>query len=125
MSTPYKLLGGEEGVKALSDRFYDIMDTHPEYEPIRKLHPEDLSSSRRKFFMFLSGWLGGPDLYVQERGHPMLRRRHLPFKITAIERDLWMDCMQQALKKTEAPEAFKAELTASFQRTADHMQNAN
>ena len=65
---------------ALVDRFYDLMDETPEFYVIRKLHPQDLAGSREKLFMFLSGWLGGPPLYVEKHGHPMLRARHLPFR---------------------------------------------
>jgi hemoglobin len=78
--TPYELLGGESTVRAFVDRFYDLMDEVPEYFVIRKLHPADLGGSREKLFMFLSGWLGGPQLYVEKYGHPMLRARHLPLR---------------------------------------------
>ena len=79
--TPYARLGGEAPVFALVDAFYDLMDTAPEFYGIRKLHPESLDGSRSKLKKFLSGWLGGPQLYVQEFGNPMLRARHLPFAI--------------------------------------------
>jgi hemoglobin len=85
--TPYALIGGAAPVRALIDRFYDLMDTVPEYYVIRKLHPADLSGSRNKLYMFLSGWLGGPPLYTDKFGHPMLRARHLPFAIGIAERD--------------------------------------
>src|SRR5687768_1508105 len=93
----YDLLGGESGVRTLVDRFYDLMDTLPEAAAVRALHPADLTDSRAKLFKFLSGWLGGPPLYVQEYGHPMLRARHLPFPIGEPERNAWMLCMTQAL----------------------------
>jgi hemoglobin len=92
--TAYSLIGGEASVARLCDRFYELMDaTVPQFATIRALHPADLQSSRDKLFMFLSGWLGGPDLYVQNIGHPMLRRRHLPFAIGEDERDQWVACM--------------------------------
>ncbi|MGA7949976.1 MAG: group II truncated hemoglobin, partial [Thiobacillaceae bacterium] len=88
--TPYDVVGGDAGVRRLVDRFYDLMDELPEAYAIRKLHPEDLSGSRDKLYWFLSGWLGGPQHYVERFGHPFLRARHLPFSIGATERDQWL-----------------------------------
>jgi hemoglobin len=99
------------------------MDTLPEAYGIRKLHPADLASSRDKLFMFLSGWLGGPALYVENYGHPRLRARHLPFPIGGSERDQWMLCMEQAMRDTGIDESLRADLSGAFSRTADHMQN--
>ena len=76
---PYDLLGGDATVRRLVDRFYDLMDSVPEHYVIRKLHPADLAGSREKLYLFLSGWLGGPQLYAEKFGHPMLRARHLPY----------------------------------------------
>ncbi|MEJ2060022.1 MAG: group II truncated hemoglobin [Gammaproteobacteria bacterium] len=121
--TPYQLLGGETGIRTLVNRFYELMDTLPEAWEIRKLHPDDLSGSREKLFKFLSGWLGGPSLYIQEYGHPMLRRRHLPFPIGDRERDQWMMCMRQTREEQVADEQLRAQLLDAFQRTADHMRN--
>lgn len=75
----YARLGGEQAVRRLVDRFYDLMETLPEARKIRDLHPADMAGSRDKLFKFLSGWLGGPSLYIEEYGHPRLRARHLPF----------------------------------------------
>ncbi len=121
--TPYEHLGGETGVRTLVDRFYDLMESLPEAEEIRALHPEMLSSSRDKLFKFLSGWLGGPPLYMQEYGHPMLRARHLPFPISESERDAWMLCMTRALEGADIDSLLRQQLLASFLRTADHMRN--
>jgi hemoglobin len=85
---PYDSLGGNAAVRRLVDRFYDLMDSVPEYYVIRKLHPADLAGSREKLYLFLSGWLGGPPLYAEKYGHPMLRARHLPFAIGLAERDV-------------------------------------
>ena len=120
---PYDLIGGEAAVRRLIDRFYDLMDETPEYYPVRKLHPEDLSGSREKLFMFLSGWLGGPPLYAEKHGHPMLRARHLPFAIGVEERDQWMACMVRAMRETEVPEALREGLEKAFFKTADWMRN--
>jgi hemoglobin len=121
--TPYDLLGGEAGVRALVDRFYDLMDTLPEAAEIRALHPADLAGSRTKLFKFLCGWLGGPPLYVREYGHPMLRARHLPFPIAEAERDAWMLCMTRALAERPLDPMLRQQLTAALFRTADHMRN--
>jgi hemoglobin len=121
--SPYERLGGEPAVRKLVDRFYELMDTLPEAEAIRALHPADLAGSRDKLFKFLSGWLGGPPLYIEEFGHPRLRARHLPFPIGAAERDAWLECMEQALAETEMEELLRAHLLQSLRKTADHMRN--
>lgn len=122
-ATPYQALGGEAGVRRLVDRFYDLMDELPEAWGIRKLHPEDLSSSRDKLFWFLSGWLGGPQLYAERFGHPRLRARHLPFPIGEAERDQWLMCMRQALDEQCDDAALKARLWEAIAGLADHMRN--
>jgi hemoglobin len=121
--SPYERLGGEEAVRGLVDRFYDLMDTLPEAADIRALHPEDLSGSRDKLFMFLSGWLGGPPLYQMEYGHPRLRARHLPFPIADEERDAWLLCMERALAETQMDAMLRAHLLQALRNTADHMRN--
>jgi hemoglobin len=121
--TAYEMLGGETGVRALVDRFYALMDTLPEAWEIRKLHPEDLCGSADKLFMFLSGWLGGPSLYMERYGHPRLRARHLPFPIGVRERDQWMLCMRTALEEQVADEALRSKLIESLANTADFMRN--
>ena len=121
--TPYVLIGGEAAVRKLCEKFYELMDTVPQFAPIRALHPADLEHSRDKLFMFLSGWLGGPDLYVQHIGHPMLRRRHLPFAIGEAERDQWVACMFLAMESTGVDEPLRDKLLAAFFSTADFMRN--
>ncbi len=121
--TPYELLGGETGVRQLVDRFYDLMDTLPEATGIRALHAANLTGARDKLFKFLSGWLGGPPLYMEEYGHPKLRARHLPFPIGEAERDAWMLCMGRALDETVLEPLVREQLKAAFFRTADHMRN--
>src|SRR5687768_17629137 len=120
---PYDILGGEAAVRRLVDRFYDLMDETPEYYVIRKLHPQDLSGSREKLFMFLTGWLGGPPLYVEKHGHPMLRARHLGFSIGVPERDAWLACMKQAMADCEVEPKLKDFLLQSLSGTADWMRN--
>lgn len=121
--TPYALLGGDAGVRRLVDCFYDLMDGVPEYHGIRKLHPQDLAGSREKLYLFLSGWLGGPPLYIDKYGHPMLRARHLPFAIGIAERDAWLACMLQAMEDTGVEETLRGALLKAFYGTADWMRN--
>ena len=122
-TTPFVRLGGEGGVRALVDRFYDLMDLEPAYAEIRAMHPGTLDGSRDKLFWFLCGWLGGPDLYVQRHGHPRLRARHLPYAIGIRERDQWMACMIQALHEQQVDESLAERLAESFFGTADWMRN--
>lgn len=121
--TPYEMLGGETALRALVDRFYDLMLLEPGFAELRAMHPEDLSGSRDKLFWFLSGWLGGPGLYQEKFGHPRLRARHLPFTIGAVERDQWVKCMVQAMAEQGVDEALRLKLGVSFFNTADFMRN--
>ena len=121
--TPYELLGGADGVRTLVERFYQIMDTLPEAARIRALHPADLGGSTDKLYKFLSGWLGGPALYVEEFGHPMLRARHLPFPIETADRDVWLLCMKHALDEVKLEPLARMQLDQAFYKTADHMRN--
>ncbi len=122
-TTPYQQLGGDAGVRALVDRFYDLMDLQAEYALIRELHPQTLDSSRDKLYLYLSGWLGGPNLYIERYGHPMLRARHLPYAIGLAERDQWMACMGQAMTDCVVGQALAATLQQAFVGTADWMRN--
>lgn len=121
--TPYELLGGESKVKELVDRFYDHMDNLSETRPIREMHAQSLKGSREKLFLFLSGWLGGPDLYVQKYGHPRLRRRHMPFSIGDSEAEQWLLCMEKALDDMSISGDLRHFLSRSFRQTALHMRN--
>jgi hemoglobin len=121
--TPYERVGGEAGVRALVERFYDLMDLDPAYVGIRALHAPTLDSAREKLFLFLSGWLGGPPLYVEKYGHPALRARHLPFPIGIAERDQWLACMRRALADCGVADAEIAALMPAFFQTADWMRN--
>ena len=123
IETPYVRIGGEAAVRQLCKTFYQIMSNTPQTKLIRDLHPDDIQSSEDKLFKFLSGWLGGPDLFVQEYGHPRLRARHLPFSIGIEERDQWLYCMAQALKTMDLETIFAEQLMSSFVQTADFMRN--
>lgn len=119
----YQRIGGEAKVRELVQRFYQLMDELPEAHRIRKMHHISLKGAEDKLFMFLSGWMGGPQLFVEKFGHPRLRQRHLPFAIGDVERDQWMLCMTQALQDVVEDEALRKELTAAFQKVADFMRN--
>src|SRR3954471_14053652 len=121
--TPYELLGGDAGIRQLVNRFYDLMDTAPEAATIRALHATSLKASREKLYMYLTGWTGGPQLYVERHGHPRLRMRHFPFSIGERERDEWLWCMGRALSEHEIPDALRADLWAKLRGLADHMRN--
>lgn len=121
--TPYELIGRETGVRKLVERFYQIMDEDPDVYGIRQLHPQDLTQSIEKLFKFLSGWLGGPQLYIEEYGHPRLRARHLPFPIGPKERDQWLKCMYQAMEDLKIDAKVQIHLKQAFSQTANHMQN--
>ena len=121
--TPYDRLGGAHAVRQLVTRFYQLMDELPEAHDIRVMHPAELSSSREKLFEFLSGWLGGPPLYMERRGHPRLRLRHMPFAIDSRARDAWMLCMRRALEESAADPMLREMLLSAFSRMADHLRN--
>jgi hemoglobin len=122
-TTPYALLGGETAVRHLVKRFYALMDHLPETQAIRRLHPADLSRSEEKLFMFLSGWLGGPQLFIEKYGHPRLRQRHLPFPIGTNEAAQWMVCMRGALAETTTNETLRNQLEQALTELALHMRN--
>ena len=122
-ATPYEWVGGDARVRARVDRFYDLMDLEPAYRELRAAHGSTLDEARDKLHWFLSGWLGGPDLYIERFGHPRLRMRHMPFSIGILERDQWVACMHQAMTEVQLDPALIERLTESFMRTADWMRN--
>lgn len=118
---PYDAIGGEAGVRGLVDRFYDaIAATSP---VLREMHPEDDRESRDKLFEFLSGWLGGPQLYVAKRGHPRLRMRHAPFPIDQEGVEEWLRCMESAIDGGAIGEPLRGFLMERFTHTAHFMRN--
>ena len=126
-STFFELLGGEEQgmetLRNLVETFYDIMDSDPKAQPIRAMHPADLTSAREKLFMFLTGWTGGPQLYIERYGHPMLRKRHLPFAVDESARDQWMYCMIKAMHQLKMDETLMTKLAEQLYGVADFMRN--
>ena len=122
-SSLYEMIGGETGLKALVNRFYDLMDSSVEAEKIRSFHPKSLNGSREKLFMFLSGWSGGPQLYMERFGHPRLRMRHMQFSIGTVERDQWLWCMDKALGESGLDPRVVEYLRVRFAEVADAMRN--
>lgn len=122
-SSLYEMIGGETRLRALVNRFYDLMDSSVEAEKIRNFHPKSLKGSREKLFMFLSGWSGGPQLYMERFGHPRLRMRHMPFSIGTVERDQWLWCMNKALDERGLDPRVVEFLKVRFAEVADAMRN--
>lgn len=128
--TPFAWIGGEERVKALVERFYDLMDLEPGYTALRAAHAGPLDNARQRLFWFLCGWLGGPQYYTERVGHPRLRMRHMAEHngsvsgaIGILERDQWLACMDQAMCEIAVDEALRTRLKVSFFQTADWMRN--
>ena len=121
--THYELMGGHEGIRHLVDRFYDLMDSSPEAANVRALHAQSLKASREKLYLYLTGWTGGPPVYVEKYGHPRLRARHLPFAIGARERDEWLWCMDRAMDEQPMPDDLRVALRQKLHELADFMRN--
>lgn len=125
--TFFELLGGEEKgiehIRQLVETFYDIMDSDPKAQGLRAMHPADLTSAREKLFMFLTGWTGGPQLYIERYGHPMLRKRHLPFAVDESARDQWMYCIIKAMHQLGYDDELIKKLATQLYGVADFMRN--
>ena len=124
-TTTYAQLGGEAAIHALVNRFYELMDTLPEAYTVRQLHPESLAGSATSLFEYLSGWFGGPALYVAKKGHPRLRMRHAPYAVGPVVRDEWMLCMTQALTEQVTDIALRDQLIHTFDQMATHLINTD
>jgi hemoglobin len=126
-ATFFELLGGEANgignIRLLVETFYDIMDSDPKVIPLRAMHKADLTEAREKLFMFLTGWTGGPQLYIERYGHPMLRARHLPFPIDESARDQWMYCMIKAMHQLNYEDELMKKLANQLYGVADFMRN--
>lgn len=121
--TPYEIIGGEAGTRAIANRFYDIMASDEYAKPLYDMHPLPLDRIRQVFFEFLSGWLGGPNLFTEKHGQPMLRKRHMPFNINKDLRDQWMYCMNKTLDIEVDNPLLREGLKQSFGQLATHMIN--
>ncbi|MFZ0371366.1 MAG: globin [Halobacillus sp.] len=111
---------GEEKISELVESFYSRVSRHPDLIPI---FPEDLTETARKQKQFLTQFFGGPPLYIEEHGHPMLRARHLPFEITPTRRDAWLSCMSGALNEVSIEEPYRSAIFERLTMTANHMMN--
>lgn len=119
----YEVIGGETRVREMVDRFYDLMELEPEFALLRSVHPPTLDNARDRLFWFLTGWMGGPDAYIERFGHPRLRARHMPFAIGTQERDQWLRAMAWAMEDVGIAEDLRLRLMESFYQTADWMRN--
>ncbi|ADN74246.1 globin [Ferrimonas balearica DSM 9799] len=122
-ASAYERMGGEPTVRAIAHRFYQLMADDPDYADLRAIHPDDLSGSELKLFEFLSGWLGGPPLFEEKYGHPMLRARHLPFRVDKRQRNLWLHCMKRALEQEVKDRQVRRAMLEALIPLADHMRN--
>ncbi|MEQ4618782.1 MAG: group II truncated hemoglobin [Corticimicrobacter sp.] len=116
-------MGGEAGIRALVDRFYDLMDLESDLQALRATHGPSLDQARDRLFWFLCGYTGGPNHYIERFGHPRLRARHLPFSIGRAERDQWVVCMGRAMQEQGFPEPLMDRMLESFYGIADWMRN--
>ena len=121
--SPFARIGGQPTVDALVDRFYDEIENNPAAAGLRAIHSADLAEIRRVLKLYLGQWLGGPAHYSEERGHPRLRARHLPFAIGTEERDSWLACMRTALDATVVDEEARRGIFDAMTRLADFMRN--
>ncbi|MEK4305566.1 globin domain-containing protein [Oceanobacillus sp. FSL K6-0251] len=120
IKTVYSGIGGYEKMEQIVETFYGYVKENPVLIP---LFPDDLTETAHKQKLFLTQFFGGPRLYEEERGHPMLRRRHLPFPITPSARDAWLACMNLALVENEVEEPYYTEMMERMTLTANHMMN--
>lgn len=121
--TAFELLGGQGTIDRLVDDFYDRMETLPEARGIRVMHAADLGPMRALLKKYFGEWLGGPKAYSSERGHPMLRARHLPFPIGLSERDQWLLCMNGALDAMPCEPEIRDHIRGAITNLADWMRN--
>jgi hemoglobin len=117
----YERLGGMPFFEKLTARFYEGVASD---DVLRPLYPDDLGPAQRHLCLFLAQFWGGPRSYEEERGAPMLRARHLPFKVGARERDAWLAHMSAAVKAAGARPLEEAQLLSYFEATARHMVNS-
>ncbi len=99
----YQAAGGQAGIRNLIDCFFDTMGSDPKYRTIYDWHPADKEMSRDKLALFLCGWMGGSQPFVNKYGPISIPAAHQHLKVTAVERDLWLDCMSCALAQQDYP----------------------
>ena len=120
--TPYNILG-EDGIRELTNAFYDIMDSLPEVADLRAMHARDLAPMKEKLAEYLTGWMGGPPLYADKYGTVCMTSPHEPYHIGPEERDQWLLCMDKALQQTGASEDLVEMLKVPMFRIADAVRN--
>lgn len=120
----YEQIGGQAVIDKLVNDFYDVMASDPNAAAVMATHSGlEMSVTREKLRTFLSGWLGGPQLYLEKFGHPRLRMRHFPFKISQIEAMQWLYCMKLALEKSTIDPVTQEKLMAAFENVALMLKN--
>jgi hemoglobin len=119
----FERIGGAVTIDRLVERFYDRMDSLPEAQQIRAMHPADLGPTKHVLKRYLTEWTGGPKLYSPEKGSPRLRQRHLRVPIDAAARDAWLICMRGALSATIEDDEARRELDGALSKLADWMRN--
>ncbi len=122
--TPYAMMGGEDAVRRLINRFYDLMETRPEATAVRAMHADDLGPMRETLFQFFSGWFGGPPLYFQRADSKCMNSAHAPYQIDAASAQAWLDCMFQALKDIDAPAEVQRMVEEPMRQMAKMLTNA-
>lgn len=123
MKAPYDEIGGAEAVERLVNGFYDRIEES--YPLLRDMLPRNTTVTRRKLIDFLTGWLGGPQLYIEKYGHPRLRMRHFPFKVDTEAAKQWLEAMYASLDDLELEERIDTFIRARFLQTAAHMRNVD
>jgi hemoglobin len=121
--TAFEYIGGQPAIDRIIDDFYARMDSLPEAQVIRAMHAADLAPINAVLKKYLAEWLGGPKNYSAERGHPMLRARHLPFPIGIAERDAWLLCMNGALDAHIPAGPVRENIRDAITNLADWMRN--
>ncbi|EIZ79663.1 globin [Novosphingobium sp. Rr 2-17] len=119
----FERIGGVATIEVLVESFYRLMDSLPEAQGIRALHPDDLAPTKRDLKRYLAEWTGGPALYSPEKGHPRMRQRHMHIAIGNGERDAWLLCMSRALDESIVDETARHEIYALLAKLADWMRN--
>ena len=120
----YQAAGRQIGIRKLVDCFFDIMASDPKYATIYHWHPEDKEMARDKLALFLCGWMGGPKPFIEKYGSIRIPEVHKHLAITALERDLWLDCMARALAEQDYPSALFEYLLQQLSIPAERVRQA-
>ncbi|OIJ18504.1 globin [Anaerobacillus alkalidiazotrophicus] len=121
-NNPFEAIGGKDVIDQLVESFYSKVQKHPLLTPI---FPDDLTETARVQKQFLTQFLGGPTLYSDEHGHPMLRARHMPFPITPQRAHAWLQCMNEAMTDIGLEGPVRDYVFERLTQTAHHMINTS